>query len=383
MENKKYLTTSYSIGSIIEIEKYKHKKVGFVVDENVIKALGLDEKIFEGIYKGCDYKVLCNMMQEPTQALLEPCIKEALAFEPEVLIAIGGGSVLDSAKILWMFLEHPTYDWERAKQVYNIEPFCKNIELVAVPTTSGTGAETTGCAMYTDNEGSKTMFLCDNIIPNHSILDFDLLKSLPKHTIAFSGADALGHALEAGTTILTSEMVKMQSVAASVAIIKNLKASTEGDMEARKKMHIAATMAGACINNSCCGLSHGSSQSGTDFHKPHGLMIGTLLPYTMQKLVPQPLYEEIAEQLGICGTAMEKQLALIEKIKVLFEEIGIPKTLKEAGMDENEYVGKLDSYVEEACGEYNMSNQTAPVSLTKDEYKGLLLEFYYGKDDKS
>ena len=313
MQIKQYQTTKYIMGNgaLREEQRWKDKKIGLVVDENVLKALQLETKLFDELLKDCDYEVLCNMPQEPTTELLEPAIRKAQRFDPDVFVAIGGGSVLDSAKVLWLFTEFPDYTWEQAFAPYAVESFTKEKELIAIPTTSGTGSETTGCAVIKDTEKRKCMVLSNEIMPSTAILDYELLVSLPKHVIAFSGCDALAHALEAGISVLASDMVRMQSVQAAVQIIKQLEASCNGDLNARRDIHLSATIAGACINNSITGMAHGMDQAGGDFRKPHGLMTGLILPYTMCHLLPQPLYEEVADQLGICGTSMEKQERLI------------------------------------------------------------------------
>ena len=149
MQIKQYQTTKYIMGNgaLREVQRWKDKKIGLVVDENVLKALQLETKLFDELLKDCDYEVLCNMPQEPTTELLEPAIRKAQRFDPDVFVAIGGGSVLDSAKVLWLFTEFPDYTWEQAFAPYAVESFTKEKELIAIPTTSGTGSETTGCAL--------------------------------------------------------------------------------------------------------------------------------------------------------------------------------------------------------------------------------------------
>jgi len=379
MQYKMFKTTQYVLGngSIEKLGEYIDKKIAFVVDEGIMQALELDKLIFDNMLKEANYKIVCNMKAEPHMYMLETPINEIRKFEPDVIVGIGGGSVMDTAKALWLFYELPDYDWEKATKAYEVEPFPGKAELIVVPTTSGTGSETTGCAVIKDEHKKKRMILSDEIIPDLAIMDFDLLKSLPSGNIVFSGTDALAHALEAGVSKLASTMVRMQCIQAAVTIIKELPKSVRGDMEAREKMHVAATMAGAGINNSITGMAHGMDQAGGDFGKPHGLMTGLLLPYTMEYLIPQPVYEEVADQLQITGSSEEKQKKLVKRIWEMYEEIRMPLTLKETGIPEQEYLDKIPSYIKTASQDANI--MFAPKELAEEELNNLYRSFYYGK----
>ncbi len=379
MQYKMFKTTQYVLGngSIEKLGEYIDKKIAFVVDEGIMQALELDKLIFDNMLKGANYKIICNMKAEPHMYMLETPINEIRKFEPDVIVGIGGGSVMDTAKALWLFYELPDYNWEKATKAYEVEPFPGKAELIVIPTTSGTGSETTGCAVIKDEQKKKRMILSDEIIPDLAIMDFDLLKSLPSGNIVFSGTDALAHALEAGVSKLASTMVRMQCIQAAVTIIKELPKSVRGDMEAREKMHVAATMAGAGINNSITGMAHGMDQAGGDFGKPHGLMTGLLLPYTMEYLIPQPVYEEVADQLQITGSSEEKQKKLVKRIWEMYEEIRMPLTLKETGIPEQEYLDKIPSYIKTASQDANI--MFAPKELAEEELNNLYRSFYYGK----
>lgn len=378
MQYTMFNTTRYVLGngSIEKIREFKDKKIALVIDEMIVNALQLDKKLYEDILKDSNYQVICSIPTEPNMDMLAEPIRKVQEFGPDYIIGIGGGSVMDAAKALWLFYELPHYDWEKATKAYEVESFSGKATLIVVPTTSGTGSETTGCAVVKDHEKRKCMILSNEIIPKLAIMDFDLLKSLPPRNIAFSGTDALAHALEAASSKLASTMVRMQCIQAAVTLIKELPKSFAGDQKAREAVHIAATMAGAGINNSITGMAHGMDQAGGDFGKPHGLMTGMLLPYTMRYLAPQPVYEEVAEQLGFTGTSEEKQAKLIEKVFNMYESIQMPKTLKEAGIPEKEYLEKIPSYVKRALNDANIL--FAPKDPTEEELTALYKEFYYG-----
>ena len=339
MADSNFVTTQYILGrgSLERLGDYKGKKMALVVDDFIIKALGLEEKLYQEILKDVDFKVICSMPKEPDMEILEEPIKIMREYEPDVIVGIGGGSVMDTAKALWLFYELPEYTWEQAMIPYQVEKFPGKAVLIAVPTTSGTGSETTGCAVVKDYEKKKKMILSNEIIPKTAILDFDLLKSLPLKNISFSGTDALAHALEAAVSVVSNGMVKAVGIQAAVMLIRSWEnRGTEIRMPA--KMYILQRRwQGRQLIILLREWRTGWIRQEEIFVLPHGLMTGMLLPYTMNYLMPQPVYEKVAEQLGIEGSGEEKQKKLIEKIWALYDEIQMPKTLKEAGVPEKEY----------------------------------------------
>lgn len=210
MEIKNYCATKYILGSgsLETLSQYKGKKVAFVVDENIIRALNLEQRLYQEILAGVDYRVICSITHEPTMAELEAPIRTVQEYQPDYIVGIGGGSVMDSAKVLWLFYELPHYDWARAMVPYGVDPFPGKAQMIAVPTTSGTGSETTCCAMVKDSENLKKMILSFEIVPTVAIMDFDLLKSLPPRNVAYSGTDALAHALGAAVSKPASSLVR-------------------------------------------------------------------------------------------------------------------------------------------------------------------------------
>lgn len=363
-------------GSIEKLREYQNERVGLVVDENIVKALGLDQVLYQDIFADTEYRVLCNVPAEPTIAMLEEPIRETRKFDPDRIIGIGGGAVMDTAKALWVFAECPDLTWDQALKPYQVPKTDGRIKLTVVPTTSGTGSETTGCSVLKDKDNRKRMILSKEIIPSEAILDFTLLRSLPLKNIAYSGTDALAHALEAAVSLRSNSLVREICIQAAVVILKNLRLSYEGDLKAREKVHIAASMAGMGIGNAGTGMAHGMDQAGGDFHLPHGLMTGLALPYTMQYLMPQPVYTEVAEQLGYKGTDEEKQKRLIGEIFDMYKAIGMPVTLKEADVPKEGYLGRISSYVERALPDANIKN--CPKDPAREELERLYEAFYTG-----
>ena len=220
------------------------------------------------------------------------------------------------------------------------------------------------------------MILSPHIRPDLAILDFDLVKSIPRKNVAYSGADALAHALEAAVSAAASPMVAAQGTAAATVILRSLKPSWDGDMEARVDMHVAATMAGSAIDNAITGMAHGMDGAGGDFGKPHGLMTGLILPYTMLYLGPRPVYSGVARSIGLAGDGEALCRGLVEYIWKLYDEIEMPKTLREAGIPEQEYLARIPAYVERSMGDYNII--LAPKDPTREELEELYRQIYYG-----
>lgn len=380
MEFKEFMTTRYVLGSgcLEKLAEFKGSRIALVVDGGILKALDLEDRLFGQILDGIDCKVVADIPREPLKSMLEVPIAEVREYGPDYIVAIGGGSVMDAAKAIWLFYELPEYDWERAMVPYGVEPFPGKAKMIAIPTTSGTGSETSCCSMMIDEAGNKCMILSFEIIPTMAFMDYDLLKSLPAKNIAYSGTDALAHALGAAVSKPASELVKAVALQASVMLINHLPASSAGDFEARRQVHIAATLAGQAINNSMTGLEHSLAKVGEVFGLPHGLVSGLLLPYVMRFQMPNPVYAELADQLGISGDEERQQTALIDTIWDVYDRIGMPRTLREAGVPEAEYLSRMPGHIEATLGEFAL--QTGPKPPNADEMAGLIREFYYGSN---
>lgn len=373
-----FTMTAYTVGrgSLDSLKDLSSGRIALVVDSNIVKALGLEHRLYGDILKGRDYEIVCDTQSEPTREMLAAPIERTRRFAPRHIVAIGGGSVIDSAKALWLFYELPDYDWELACKAFEVQAFPGKASLVAVPTTSGTGSDTTGCSVVKDELKRKRMILSPEILPTRAILDFDLLSSLPPRAIVYSGADALAHAFEAGVTVISNPMVRAVCREACITIIKNLALSFSGDQAAREEMHVAASLAGAGIGNSITGMAHGMDFAGGDFNLPHGLVTGMLLPYTMRFLAPNPFYAEVAERLGIPGDGERRQQGLVEAIFSLYERIGLPTSFKRHGVDERAYLAKIPEYVERAKADDNV--RCAPKQPTDGELESLFRQFYFG-----
>lgn len=370
-------STQYTLGhGVIEsLRDLAGERVGLVVDDGVVAALGLEPRLHDILKDAAEVSVVCHMQSEPTRKLLAEPIKKCQSFAPTVLVAIGGGSVMDSAKVLWLFYELPDYDWDKACRYYQVDPFPGKATLVAVPTTSGTGSETTCCAMA-DKGDEPAMILAPQVRPTRAIIDYDLLASLPRRTVAYSGMDALSHAIGATTIKGAPELVRQVGLQAATTVINELEKSYQGDQVARERMAVAATLAGQAIDNSNCGLAHSIDQAGGEFGIPHGLMQAINMPYVMLLSMPQPQYADLARQVGLQGSDDEVEKALVERIFDMNRSMDVPLCLRDAGVPEDEFLARLPRYIEEVLA--NPSLDMHCYKPTRDELEALYRQTYYG-----
>ncbi|RVU98526.1 iron-containing alcohol dehydrogenase [Coriobacteriales bacterium OH1046] len=371
-------TTQYKIGSgaLDCLAELKGERVGLVVDTGIMGALDLEPRIAELLEDAEAYEYLCTIPGEPTRELLEGPIKACQEFEPTWLVAIGGGATMDSAKVLWLFYELPHYTWEQACQLFAVDPFPGKCKMIAVATTSGTGSETTCCAMADKTAEHFAMILAPQVRPTYAVLDYDLLQSLPKSVIAFSGMDALSHAVGASTITWANELTRTVAIAAATATIENLVDSYNGDQGARQRMAVAATLAGQAIDNSNCGLAHSVDQPGGEFRIPHGLAQAIGVPPVMELSRPQPAYVRLAHQVGFSGGDEEVTDALIEKIRQMCRDMDVPLCYKDAGVDEGTYMARVPAWIEETLA--NPSLDSHGYKATREDLEKLYRDLYYG-----
>jgi len=352
------------------------KRTAFVISD-VIKADNvINHELFEEIYIKKDARIIAIIAKEPDKKSMDMYIRDMKDYQPDEIIAIGGGSVIDTAKTLLLFLELPHLSWEDAMKYYQVEKRPHHTKLVACPTTSGTGSEMTGAAMIINESGKKTMILTNEVLPDVAILDFEFLKTLPPKVIIYSGIDALSHAIEAATDVITDPITQFICIQSIITLINDLPKSLNGDLEARVRVHVASMFAGLGINHGGCGLSHDLNTPGEDFHLPHGLITGMVLPYTLDCLMPHPVFETLMSQLGM--DPKENQLAFRNRLWALYDDLEFPKSLKEFGINETDYMKKLEYYVERFENN-NRANSVAYGIPNSDQVKEIFTNLYYGK----
>ena len=399
----------FEAGSIAYLEKMPDIERAFIVtDEGMVK-LGYVDKILYHLrnrHKYVHSEIFSEVESDPSFDTIMKGVTAMKNFKPDVIIALGGGSPIDAAKGMWLFYEHPDADVEGLKlkfmdirkRTYKFPKLGEKCKMVAIPTTSGTGSEVTSFAVITDKEKDKKYPLADyELTPDVAIVDPDLVMSLPKSVTADTGMDVLTHALEAYVSNMASDYTDGLAEKAVELVLENLElAYKDGSNKlAREKMHNASTIAGMAFTNAFLGVCHSMAHKiGAEFHLPHGRINAILLPYVIKynsskpsKFVSFPKYEyfiadkkyyAIAKKVGLQANSVEEGInSLIEKVKSMNENMGIPKSFKDAGIDENEFLSKVDILADRAFEDQcTTANPRVPLV---SEIKEMLLDSYYGR----
>ncbi|MFM6192364.1 MAG: bifunctional acetaldehyde-CoA/alcohol dehydrogenase [Planktothrix sp.] len=402
----------FKYGSLpVAIRELAGKHRAFIVTDKPLFDIGVTNSLEEVLEEiGLKYDVFYDVEPDPSLDTVQRGLALMNTFKPDVIIAIGGGSPMDAAKIMWLMYEHPDIEFEGLamrfmdirKRVYELPPLGEKAIMVAIPTTSGTGSEVTPFAVVTDRRTNIKYPLADYALtPNMAIIDPELVLNMPKSLTAFGGIDALTHAVESYVSVLASEYTNGLALEAIRLIFKYLPNSYEkgaGDPKAREKMHYAATMAGMAFANGFLGICHSlAHQLGGAFHIPHGLANALLISYVIrynatdvpfkqatfsQYKYPNAKwrYSRIADYLRLGGeTEDEKVDRLILAIEELKRLVGIPGSIQEVLTDktEAEFMAKLDEIADQAFDD-QCTGANPRYPLIKD-LKQLLIDAYYGR----
>jgi acetaldehyde dehydrogenase/alcohol dehydrogenase len=356
------------------------KKRAFIVTDKVLYDLGYTTNLVRILEEGkIDYKIFFDVEPDPTIATAKKGAEEMERFKPDVIIALGGGSPMDAAKIMWVLYEHPSVKFEDLamrfmdirKRVYKFPTMGEKAYFVAIPTSAGTGSEVTPFAVITDEKTGVKYPLADyELTPDMAIIDAELMMNMPRGLTAASGVDALTHAIEAYVSVLASEYTNGLALESIRLIFKYLPlAYNEGNdnVKAREKMAHAATIAGMAFANSFLGVCHSMAHKlGSMHHVPHGvanaLLINEVIRFNAvddprkQAAFPQYKYPNvkwrygvIADYLNLGGNTPEEKIErLIEKIDELKAQVGMPKTISEFGVSKDKFYSSLDEMVEQA-----------------------------------
>ncbi len=392
-----------------ELKDVMGKKKAFIVTDRFLYENGFTKCITDKLDEmGIDHSIFFDVAPDPTLACAIEGTKQMVAFKPDTIIALGGGSAMDAAKIMWVMYEHPEVDFldmamrfmDIRKRVYTFPRMGEKAYFIAIPTSAGTGSEVTPFAVITDEKTGVKYPLADyELLPNMAIIDTDLHMSAPKGLTAASGIDAVTHALEAYASIMATDYTDGLAVQALKVIFKYLPAAYENgqtDIVAREKMANAATMAGMAFANAFLGVCHSMAHKlGAFHHLPHGvanaLMIDEVIRFNATEVPTkmgsfsqyeypktQRRYAEVAEALGLGGkNDAEKVENLIKAVDELKAKIGIKKTIKDYGIDEKNFLDNLDEMVEQAFDDQcTGANPRYPLM---SEIKQMYLKAYYGK----
>ena len=398
----------FEAGSISYLEKMPNiSRVFIVTDQSMVK-FGYVDKILYHLRKREQYahsEIFSEVEPDPSFDTINKGVEAMKNFEPDAIIALGGGSAIDAAKGMWLFYEHPDADPEGLKlkfmdirkRTYKFPKLGEKCKMIAIPTTSGTGSEVTSFAVITDKKRNMKYPLADyELTPDVAIVDPDLVMTLPPKLVADTGMDVLTHALEAYISVMASDYTDGLSEKAIEIVFDYLEKSYSGEdcKVAREKMHNASCIAGMSFTNAFLGVNHSIAHKlGAEFHIPHGRANSIMLPYVMKyngtaptKFVSWPKYEHyiadeklanIAKRLGLEFNSTEEGVkALVLAIKELSTKIGEPQSLKECGIEEAEFLAKVDSLADKAFSDQCTTvNPRVPLV---SEIKQLLLDAYYG-----
>ena len=402
----------FEAGSIQYLEKMPDITRAFIVTDPSMVKLGYIDKILYHLRKRNEYvhsEIFSEVESDPSFDTINKGVRMMNEFKPDVVIAVGGGSPIDAAKGMWLFYEHPEADAEGMKvkfmdirkRTYKFPKLGEKAKMVAIPTTSGTGSEVTSFAVITDKQNNKKYPLADyELTPDVAIVDPDLVMSLPQRITADTGMDVLTHAIEAYVSNMASDYTDGLAEKAIELVFKNLReAYNNGSNKyAREKMHNASTIAGMAFTNAFLGINHSLAQKlGAEFHMAHGRLNAILLPYVIRynaskptKFVSFPKYEyfiadqkyaDISRRMGFSAHTNEEGVnSLITEIKKLNQDLGIEKSFKDAGINEEEFLSKVEMLADRAFEDQcTTANPRLPLVV---ELKEILMNAYYGKETK-
>lgn len=339
--------------------------------ESLLKEANIETELFYGV----EADPGINTVKRGAEAMKK--------FQPDVIVAIGGGSPIDAAKAMWLFYEYPEMTLEEATKPFSLPPLRQKAQFIAIATTSGTGTEVTSFSVITDDETSFKYPLADyNLTPDIAIADTNLVKGLSKTLVADTGMDALTHNFEAYVATAKNPISDGLTIKSTEMIFDSLHKSFEGDMEARGEMHVAQMMAGMSFSNAILGIVHSMAhKSSHHYGIAHGRSNAIYLPYVIQfnAKVAAADYADLAKRLGLKGeTTDELVAALIQAVKDLRASMGMPGSLKEFGVTEEKFRSNIDEVAELAVGD--PCTGTNPREISVAEMKKLFEYAYEGKE---
>ena len=407
---KVYLKKGCLPVALDELKNVMHKKRAFIVTDEYLYKSGSTRAVTDKLDEmDIVHTTFYNVTPDPVLSCARDGARAMSAFEPDVIIAIGGGSAMDAAKIMWVLYEHPDVDFmdmamrfiDIRKRVYTFPKMGEKAYFIAVPTSAGTGSEVTPFAVITDEESGIKYPLADyELLPDMAIVDADLMMSMPQSLTAASGIDALTHALEAYASVMATEFTDAMAIKAIQVIFEYLPRAYENgseDPKAREKMAHASCMAGIAFANAFLGICHSLAHKlGAFHHLPHGaanaLLINDVIRYNCEE-VPTRMgtfsqyeyphtrerYAKVADSLKLGGKNDEEKVErLIGEITKLKKIIGIKDSIKDYGIDEKSFLDSLDEMTEMAFDDQcTGANPRYPLM---SEIKQIYLDAYYGKN---
>ncbi|MDO5560163.1 MAG: iron-containing alcohol dehydrogenase [Oscillospiraceae bacterium] len=377
----------YGKGSLETLKTIKGRKAIIVVGGGSMKKFGFLDKAISYLQEaGIEVSLFENVEPDPSVETVMNGARAMQEFQPDWIISMGGGSPIDAAKAMWAFYEYPDISFDDLITPFNFPELRQKAKFIAIGSTSGTATEVTAFSVITDySKGIKYPLADFNITPDIAIVDPVLAETMPARLAAHTGMDALTHAVEAYVSTLNSPFTDPLALKAIDMVLKYLPDSYDGDSDAREQMHYAQCLAGMAFSNALLGIVHSMAhKTGAAFstgHIPHGCANAIYLPYVIKYNAKKDAsrYADIARYIGLEGKTDEELInALCGKIDEYNRRLSIPRTLKEFGIDENEFKEKLQSVSENAAGDACTGSN--PRSVTPEEMSRLFTCIYYGTE---
>lgn len=376
-------------GCLEELKNLKGKKAFLVVGGGSMKRQGFLDKAVHCLKDGgMEVEVFEGVEPDPSVETVMRGAEAMRKFEPDWIVSMGGGSPIDAAKAMWAFYEYPETTFEDLITPFSFPELRQKAKFAAIPSTSGTATEVTAFSVITNYQTGVKYPLADfNITPDVAIVDPDLVMGLPVKQVAYTGMDALTHAIEAYVSTLNGPFTDPLALQAIEMVLEYLPASYNGNTHAREEMHYAQCLAGMAFSNALLGIVHSMAhKTGAAFstgHIPHGCANAIYLPYVIRynakDTVAADRYAEIARRMGLEGRSRQALInSLCAKINEFNEKLNIPKTLKEFGINEDEFKEKVDRIAELAVGDActgSNPREIDPANMAK-----LLTCTYYGTE---
>lgn len=398
----------FEAGSLQYLEKMPDISRVYIVTDETIQHLGYVDKICYHLHKRAvpvQIRVFSQVEPDPSLEIIRQGAEDMAHFDPDVIIALGGGSPIDAAKGMWLFYEQPTADFagmaqkflDIRKRVYKFPKLGKKARMVAIPTTSGTGSEVTSFAVITDKEKGIKYPLADyELTPDVAIIDPVLVQSVPRKVAADTGLDVLTHALEAYVSVMASDYTDALAMKAIQLVFDYLPSSCEqADKLSREKMHNASCIAGMAFANAFLGVNHSMAHKvGHEFKVSHGMANALLLPHVIEyngsahpaKVASFPKYDhyiahekyaQVASMLGLPAETTEQGVqSLANAVRELMQRVGMPLSLQQLGVSEQDFLAKVGMLAEHAFEDQcTTANPRLPLVSELEE---LLRRAYYG-----
>ncbi|MGV3025724.1 iron-containing alcohol dehydrogenase [Clostridium thermobutyricum] len=335
-------------GSLEVLKSIKGKKAFVVVGGGSMKRFGFLDKVESYLKEaGIEVEIFEGVEPDPSVETVMKGAEAMRKFQPDLIVAMGGGSPIDAAKAMWIFYEYPDFTFEKAVVPFGLPELRQKAKFIAIPSTSGTATEVTAFSVITNYTEKIKYPLADfNLTPDIAIVDPDLAQTMPKKLVAHTGMDALTHGIEAYTASLRSNFSDPLAAKGIKMVVENLLKSFEGDEKAREEMHDAQCLVGMAFSNALLGIVHSMAhKTGALFHIPHGCANAIFLPYVIKynRKNCEDRYADIARMLKLEGnTDSELTDSLINLINEMNTKLEIPHTMKEYGIEEEDFKNNLE-----------------------------------------